>query len=146
MKLLYYFPLKYHLMSICTFMLSHSIRFFVRKGLFTFDFTLGVARLAQASPLCRSSAISHKHTSSYIAFYSFKKTKGEEEQRILTLPSCCKKTEQQKKKGFSFDQLDCIALQSRSRKHLQIFCEENMNKSICSQFHSTTEVKSIVHR
>ena len=28
MKLLYYFPLKYHLMSICTCMLSHSIRFF----------------------------------------------------------------------------------------------------------------------
>ena len=62
-------------MSICTCMLSHSIRFFMRKGLFTFDFTVGVARLAWASPLWRSSAISHKHTSSYIAFYSPKKNK-----------------------------------------------------------------------
>lgn len=87
-------------MSICTFMLSHSIRFFVRKGLFTFDFTVGVARLAQASPLCRSSAISHKHTSSYIAFYSFKKQKVRKNREYLHCPLAARKLSSKKRKAF----------------------------------------------
>lgn len=149
MKLLYYFSLKCHSMSICTFMLSHSIRFFCEKRLIYVWFYRGSGKTRVSLPLVSFVCnIPQTYFVLYrLLFLQKNKRRGRTENTYIAL--LLQENWAAKKERLFLWPIglhSSVVQASKASSDIQIFYEDNMNKSICSQFHSTTEVKSIVRR